>query len=147
MTKPRANWPEIKARYMAGEKPYDIAKDYSCTLKTIHEKISKSGWKKERDSITQALVESTVERRNRITEKGLREMEEALDAVYEHRRQGLIGVTVQDGEGFPNKLVEIAYKKALDVAAGSEQSITLSGGYQPIPVSINGKPSNGRAAD
>jgi hypothetical protein len=72
------NWTEIEARYKAGEKPADIAKDYKCcTSAQIRTKASRGGWSQQRETVRDtvlqqlpaAIVESvTVSRQSLIDE-------------------------------------------------------------------------------
>jgi len=139
-TKPSPNWAEIETRYTVnGEKPQDIARDYKVSPRTITKKAVEGKWGSKRSQIGAEIRESAINLRQSITEKYLREINEACDLVYEARKDGLTGLTVQDGEGFMNKAVELAYKAGLDIAKGNDQNITLSGGFQPVPVVINGR--------
>lgn len=40
----KISWPAIKKRYLAGEKPNEIAKDYGITSKQVRDKASREGW-------------------------------------------------------------------------------------------------------
>lgn len=62
MGKKAPNWPEIKARYLAGERPHDIAKDYrSCTASAISSKATRQGWTQERDEIRESVAPVVAE--------------------------------------------------------------------------------------
>lgn len=58
MAKRAINWVEIKTRFLAGERPVDIAKDFrSCTAASISTKASREKWVQERERILETVTE------------------------------------------------------------------------------------------
>jgi len=108
------NWGEIRARYEAHwEKPSDIAKDYNVSPNTISKRASLEGWGKNRKEKAINLVDEEHEREKLIDSIA---GELILDHLLDYRNtraSGLMGLTVQDGEGFPNKLAEHFIKAGL----------------------------------
>lgn len=96
------NWEEIKTRYVVhGEKPSDIAKDYDVKSGTISNRASEENWGEERTEIGKEIRDEEIDRRKRITGKIGIALEYMLDNIIQD--MPLMGATVQDGEGFPNK--------------------------------------------
>lgn len=59
MAKRTKNWTEIEARYIAGEKPRDIANDYkNCDRSQISQQAHKKNWKKEKEINRQRVIET-----------------------------------------------------------------------------------------
>lgn len=72
-------WLNIKAEYLKGVAPKDLAKKYKIKAKTIHEKASKENWVAEKTSIYKNLQERTEERINNLTQKAFNALEQVLD--------------------------------------------------------------------
>lgn len=97
----------IAKRYIAGEKPKDIGPDYGMTAKQVSELASRKGWKQkksEKEEKIDEIVQSEIDR-----EESTFNLIDSLvrDVMLEYataRKTGLSGLTVQDGEGFPNKI-------------------------------------------
>jgi len=53
------NWVDIKARYLKGEKPKDIAPDFGLTAKQISEKANYEGWVQKKARISEKVEEKT----------------------------------------------------------------------------------------
>lgn len=61
MAKRVLNWTEIEARYKAGERPADIAKDYKCcTSAQIRSKAHRESWHQQRKEIRDEIVSAVV---------------------------------------------------------------------------------------
>lgn len=107
------NWAAIKKRYLLGEKPKAIAEDYGLTSQQVRSRAHNEKWVEKKETIL-----------NRVEQKAESELDE-IHSLYgelikgygkdfvEARRAGLAGLTVQDGEGFPNKMVQDVIKTGL----------------------------------
>lgn len=68
MATKRPNWAAIKKRYLQGEKPKDIAKDYGLTAKQISNRAHDDGWTSKKQKISEKIelqVESEIEQLKR----------------------------------------------------------------------------------
>lgn len=114
MTKKKpVNWAAIKKRYLTGEKPKDIAEDFGLTAKQVSNKAQAENWTSKKQQIAEKVanvVESELEEIHSIYGGLIKDIGKEF---AEARKAGLIGLTVQDGEGFPNKLVEHVIKAGL----------------------------------
>ena len=108
-------WIEIKADYLAGVTPKELALKYGVAAKTIHEKASKESWVDEKASINKNLQEITQERVERITNLALKRLEDVLI----------------DGKIKTNDLVN-AIGKALDISGLKRESQKLDVNNEPI---------------
>lgn len=72
-------WLNIKAEYLQGVTPKELAEKYNVAAKTIHEKASKEGWVIEKTSISKNLQEKTEEQIKAITQLALRRLEGVLN--------------------------------------------------------------------
>lgn len=76
------NWQEIKAEYLRGVAPREIAQKYGIRVKGLHEKASKEGWTKEKESLAkniQEKVQRTIEDKiTSLTDKALVVLEDIL---------------------------------------------------------------------
>lgn len=73
-------WNEIKAEYLQGVTPKELAKKYSIAAKTIHEKASKESWVDEKASIYKNLQEVTQERLASLTNLALDTLVEVINS-------------------------------------------------------------------
>lgn len=64
-------WNKIKAEYLQGGTPKQLAEKYEIGAKPIREKASKEGWTRERATICKNLQESTQEFINELTNLAL----------------------------------------------------------------------------
>lgn len=111
-------WNKIKAEYLQGVAPKDLAKKYKVAAKTIHEKASKENWVDEKASICKNLQEKLKGRIEGLTNLAL----EALEAV----------ITNPEAE---NKDKVAASKAILDISGlkASKKEITGKDG-EPLQV-------------
>lgn len=72
-------WLEIKAEYLAGVTPKDLAVKYNVPSKTIREKASKENWVDEKAIIFNNLQQSTQNRIDSLTKKAFNALETVLD--------------------------------------------------------------------
>ncbi len=72
-------WLKIKAEYLQGVTPKELALKYKIKAKTIHDKASKEKWSEEKTSICENLRENTADEIKRLTAKALSSLEEVLD--------------------------------------------------------------------
>lgn len=112
-------WNKIKAEYLQGVTPKDLAQKYKISGKTIREKASKEGWVEEKTTICNNLQQDV---QNRI--KGLTNL--ALDTLVE---------VINDIETEKNVKVS-ACKAILDISGlkSLKQDIT---GIEGVSVVIN----------
>ena len=82
MVKKSTPWNKIKAEYLEGVTPKDLAAKYKITAKSIHEKASKEGWVNERASIVKNLQEDIQERIKQMTNVALEALYEVINDPY-----------------------------------------------------------------
>lgn len=82
MIKKSTPWNKIKAEYLEGVTPKDLAAKYKITAKSIHEKASKEGWVNERASIVKNLQEDIQERIKQMTNVALEALYEVINDPY-----------------------------------------------------------------
>jgi len=112
-------WYEIKAEYLQGVTPKELAEKYKITAKTIHEKASKERWVDEKTSICKNLQEGVQERIKSLTNL-------ALDTLVE---------VINDSETEKNVKVS-ACKAILDISGLKSIKQEVSG-VEGVSVVIN----------
>jgi hypothetical protein len=116
MAKQKAvNWPAIKKRYLLGEKPKALAEEYGVTAKAISDRATKQKWtrkKAQNDVKIEKDVQIEIDEVDTIYSSLINEI--GKDFLKQYRDKSL-GLTVQDGEGFPNKLAMLVVKAGLDL--------------------------------
>lgn len=134
---PAPNWAEIRVRYIVnGEKPSVIAKDYDVRVASIYHRASVEDWLDGREEVADELMEYAVDVRKEIATTYLREILEIGHEIYKARKDGLIGLTAQSGEGLPNKFYTDAYKAGLDIAKGSADMTIQTGDKKPVTITF-----------
>jgi uncharacterized protein YjcR len=73
-------WNKIKADYLNGVTPKELASKYKITAKQIHEKASKEHWVDEKASICKNLQEDVQERIKELTNLALETLCEVIKA-------------------------------------------------------------------
>lgn len=73
-------WNKIKADYLNGVTPKELAKKYSLTPKQIHDKANRDSWVKEKTSIAEKTRESVQERIKELTDLALETLCEVIKA-------------------------------------------------------------------
>jgi uncharacterized protein YjcR len=73
-------WNKIKADYLNGVTPKELASKYKVTAKQIHEKASKEHWVDEKASICKNLQEDVQERIKELTNLALETLCEVIKA-------------------------------------------------------------------
>lgn len=71
-------WTKIKAEYLQGVTPKELAEKYKIEVKAIHEKSSKEKWTKEKSSISKNLQVSIQDRIEKLTNLALDAVESVL---------------------------------------------------------------------
>lgn len=72
-------WLKIKAEYLQGVTPKELALKYKIKAKTIHDKASKEKWGEEKSIICENLRENTQDEITRLTAKALNALEGVID--------------------------------------------------------------------
>lgn len=72
-------WTEIKAEYLKGIAPKELAKKYKIKAERIHTKANKDGWTAEKNSIYENLRDETEAYIKRLTQKALNTLEEVMN--------------------------------------------------------------------
>jgi hypothetical protein len=73
-------WNEIKAEYLQGVTPKELAQKYDIKAKAIHEKASKESWVDEKESISASIIKNVQE----ITQEKIQSLTNlALDTLCE----------------------------------------------------------------
>ena len=72
-------WNKIKADYLNGVTPKELASKYKITAKSIHEKASKENWVDEKASISKNLQEDVQERIKELTNLALETLREVIN--------------------------------------------------------------------
>ena len=78
MVKKITPWTKIKAEYLSGVTPKELAQKYGLTAKQISDKANKDKWVVEKAEICEKVRESTAEKISRITNLALDRLEEIL---------------------------------------------------------------------
>lgn len=73
-------WNKIKADYLNGVTPKELASKYKVTAKQIHEKVSKENWTAEKARICKNLQENVQERIKALTNLALDTLCEVIKA-------------------------------------------------------------------
>lgn len=123
MAKRALNWTEIEARYKAGEKPVDIAKDYKrCTSTQIRSKAHRDGWKEQKDEIRHTVVNSVA---NSVEEAAKTNMALAIELERELLQQQLR--LVQEGKVFYDFVTEqIALHAEIHAANAKHEALMIA---------------------
>lgn len=120
MAHKQLNWNAIKTRYLNGEKPKNIAKDYGLSAKQVSDKVAKNGWNRKKAEIgekVEEIVTRNLEQVAAISGVMITDIAEAI-------KNKELGVTVQDGEGLVNPLYKAAFEKALGKLYPKEMNVT-----------------------
>lgn len=120
-------WAKIKAEYLQGVTPKELAEKYKITAKTIHEKASHEGWVEERTSIYKNLQAQTQEQISRITKLALRRLEDVLS----------------DENLKPGDIIQ-AIGKAIDVSGLKSSKQEITGDIITTPATFNILPVKGK---
>lgn len=72
-------WVKIKADYLNGIPPKEIANKYKVTAKSIHEKASKEDWVDEKASIIKKTQEDVQNRIKQLTDLALETLESVIN--------------------------------------------------------------------
>lgn len=72
-------WTKIKAEYLEGCTPKELAEKYKIKAKTISEKACKENWTKEKTKIYKNLQEKLEDKIKNLTQKALKTLEEIMD--------------------------------------------------------------------
>ncbi len=119
--KKNPNWEDIRRRYVIdGEKPSDIAKDYKTTAKYISERASKLNWGKKKQEVAKDLDEKALSFKEELLDLAQWNVLWTMRAVKEARESNLIGLTIQDGEGLPNRFSQEEHKTGLAILSDAE---------------------------
>lgn len=114
-------WSQIKAEYLQGYKPDELAKKYGLTAKKISDKANKDKWVAEKSEIFENVrkkVEDDIQKNiERISNKAINRLENILD-----------------DDSAANKDVVAAAKAILDISGlkKSKQEITGKNGEQIV---------------
>lgn len=71
-------WLEIKAAYLKGVTPKELAIKYKLKAKTISDKANKESWGDEKAEICEKIREKTQDKINRVTDLALQRLEGVL---------------------------------------------------------------------
>lgn len=103
----------IGHRYMRGDKPKDIGPDFGLTANQISELARRRKWVQQKATINQKIEQSVLSDLDEISSLCSGLIRDSLKEYIEARKNGTLGLTVQDGEGFINKLAELTIKAGL----------------------------------
>jgi len=112
MKKP-VNWAAIKKRYLTGEKPKDIAADFGLTAKQVSDKANHEGWTRKKSEISAKIENDVLDELEEIHSVYMDLILDTGKQIREARRSGLIGLTIQDGEGYSSKFADNDHKAGL----------------------------------
>jgi hypothetical protein len=115
MAKQKAiNWPAIKKRYLLDEKPKKIALDYeNLTAKQISAKAERESWKGKKEEIKGKVELDVLDELDEIHSIYSGLILDTGKKLKQARAEGLIGLTIQDGEGFASKFADNDQKAGL----------------------------------
>lgn len=111
--KKTVNWAAIKKRYLQGEKPKDIANDYELTSKQIRDKASNENWLRQKTAVFDKIENAVISELEEIHSIYGALIKDFGKDFANAREAGVIGLTVQDGEGFSSRPVEAVIKAGL----------------------------------
>ena len=131
-------WSVIKAEYLQGVPPKDLASKYGSTAKYIGEKASREGWTVEKANIYKNIEAEIAEQKTKLVQMGGEALLMVGEVVMNELRSGVRGTNTQDGEGFPDQYVLSAWKKLLDVyhSATKVEQVQLTGSGDTPPVKV-----------
>lgn len=116
-------WLKIKAEYLKGVTPKELALKYKLKAKTIHDKAFKEKWSEEKAIISVNIRENAEDEINRLTAKALSALEEVLD-----------------DETAKNSDIVSAARAILDISGLKTVEQKLTGNIQTTPPVINIQP-------
>lgn len=106
-------WVAIKKRYLKGEKPKLIADDYGITSEQIRQKAKRDSWKTQKDTIEHKIEDQVFSELDEIYSVYTSLILDTGKKIKLARDTGLIGLTIQDGEGFSSKFADNDQKAGL----------------------------------
>lgn len=113
-------WNKIKAEYLQGATPKELAAKYKMTAKNVSDKANKDKWVQEKAKISENVREKVEEKVERITNLALKRLEDVL----------------QDEEIRASDLVQ-AIGKALDISGLKSSKQELTGDVKVAPTTFN----------
>ncbi len=116
-------WLKIKAEYLRGVTPKELATKYNIKAKTIHDKACKEKWSEEKTIISKNVRENTELEIKRLTTKAISSLEKVLD-----------------DESAKNSDIVSACKAILDVSGLKTIKQELTGDIRTTPPVINIRP-------
>ncbi|MCH5201900.1 MAG: hypothetical protein J1F17_01710 [Oscillospiraceae bacterium] len=79
MTKHCIPWNKIKAEYLQGIKPKEIAEKYGLTPKKLHDKANEEKWVEERRKMSENVRDCVQDKIKNLTNKALQTLEDVLN--------------------------------------------------------------------
>lgn len=104
-------WNNLKAEYLQGVTPKELAKKYKVTAKAIHEKASKEKWVDEKVSICKNLQEKLKDRIEGLTNLALGALETVItDPEAEDKDKVAASKAILDVSGLKSSKKEVTGK-------------------------------------
>jgi len=114
-------WTEIKAEYLKGVPPKELAEKYKIKAERIHTKANKDGWTAEKNSIYENLRDETTEYIKKLTQKALKTLETIItDDEAEDKDRVAASRAVLDVSGLKSSKQEITGKDGAPLAVQKE---------------------------
>lgn len=82
MTKHTTPWNKIKAEYLQGGTPKELAQKYNITAKQVSDKASKEKWVNEKALICENILENTKNKISNLTNLALEALETVINDPY-----------------------------------------------------------------
>lgn len=104
-------WLKIKAEYLQGVSPKELAQNYNITAKQIHNKANRDKWTAERESIEEKTREDVKEKIKDLTNLALEALVEVInDPECENRDKVSASKAILDISGLKSSKQEITGK-------------------------------------
>ena len=113
--KKSVNWTAIKKRYLQGDKPKTIAQGFGVTAKQISEKAARESWRQKKTEINQKIETIVEDELESALTSYTWILNQAAKDIKHLWSEGLLGVTIQNGETFINPLALEANKTGMSM--------------------------------
>ena len=111
MGKRTTPWNKIKAEYLQGVTPKDLALKYDVSSKTIGEKASKEGWVAEKANICKNVQKNIQERIQSLTNLALETLKDVInDPLSENSTKVQASKAILDVSGLKSSKTEVTGK-------------------------------------
>lgn len=115
-------WNKIKAEYLQGVTPKDLAKKYKIKARSISDKAYEENWGDEKTRISENIREKAQDRIESLTNLALDELECVLNDVdAEHRDKISAAKAILDISGLKSSKQEVTNKNGIVIQVADEE--------------------------